>query len=388
MSGVLRCTVCHAKLGVLLFVLVLFAVACAAPQDKRAEVSPTPAVIAEDARVQLLLRRVDYALRGVDRLAQRWPWWSSEGSCIVITSLDAQYLLGCAPPEGSPYRESSARFRGAPVYINDSGTAVLGPQSAPYQAFASALVGTAIIYHPAQPALTGFAKAKPWFFVTDLEALVQAHPGFDAEAQTEEWLSIFVHEYFHTQQFLQSTAYDVWGKILTNTLDPTLMVALYQGQDSYKDAVDKEVALLRGAVEQGLSVELAKETLRAWLAMRDERIKRFAGDYKGASLDADELAYLYIEGAARYVESVYLVDASLHPKDGLADDPRFSSFKASEGKGFEGMTQKGIPQGKYFYALGMYVGLLLDAIDPEWTKTVHQHPRWLVGVAQDKIVKP
>ncbi len=346
------------------------------------------AVEAQDEALRLTLERVNYALLGVDKLKARWPWLSADDTCVVITALDAQYLLGCSPPEGSPYTLSQARFRGQPVYENKSGQAVLGPQAAPYRAFAGALVGTMILYHPAQEALTGFAKERPWFFVTALEALVEAHPGFDDTTRTEEWLAIFVHEYFHTRQFLQPSAYLAWGSILTKEINPASLVALYMEDEAYKAAVDAEFELLSEAVAAQPDAQQARATLKRWLEMRQRRIEAAAEAYVGGNLERDDMTYTYIEGVARYVENTYLVDPELHPSGKLKADPRFDAFKDSEGKGYQGMWQRGMPGGQYYYGLGMHVGLLLDAIDPSWTHKVHEHPRWVVGVAQDVVAGP
>lgn len=356
--------------------LPLLALACN-PLLAKAETSLAEASSAEAANISLQLNRVDYALQSIDLIKKDWPWLSAEGVCIVLTDLTAQYLLLCEPPADSPYQVSGLRFRQQPVYINRSPEAVLGSQHAPYADFAKSLVGTVMVYHPAQAALTGFAKDKPWIIMTSLEALQKWHPAFDASTRTEDWLSIFAHEFFHTRQFLQPAAYQAWGKILTHEINPENLNQLYRSEPNYRAQIDKEYQALVAAVESKPSPTAARQALRDWLQHRQQRIQQFSGHYPG-NLDQDEITYLYIEGVARYLENVYTVSASQQPPAALLQDPRFRAFADSIGQGYAGMWNRQIPQGKYYYALGLHLGLLLDRIDPSWTQTVHLKPRWLL----------
>jgi hypothetical protein len=357
------------------------------PQPPAEDSAPAKADI-EDKNLSLTLKRVDYALNAIELLSADWPWLSADASCIVVTTLDAQYLLHCTPPEGSPYRESSVEFRNAPVYVNNSDEAVLGSQSAPYKDFVVAVPGTMTIYHPANAELTGFAKEKPWFFISSIEALIDAHPAFDDTTRTEQWLSMFVHEFFHTRQFLQPSAYEVWGEMLRQEINPAKLNSLYLQNEPYKAAVDDELKLMSDALQSGLDATSARATLVAWLEMRRTRIETFSSTYPDGDLEKDDMVYTYIEGVARYVENTFMVRENLHPSIQLEGDPRFTDFEDMKGKGYEGMWQKDVPAGgKYYYPLGLHVGLLLDIVEPTWTQRVHEHPRWIVGLVEDIVTQ-
>ncbi len=330
------------------------------------------------------LARVDYALRSLlDLQKQQWPWLSVDETCVVITALDVQYLLLCEPPPGSPYRTSGLMFRGLTVYENRSDHAVLGSQKAAYADFVKQVVGTVMVYHPTQAHITGFAKAKPWLFISSLEALQAYHPAFGPDSTTEEWLSIFVHEFFHARQLSQSMIQADWERILTGSLRPQALDSLYSESD-FRAEVDREYTFLARAVQQNLSSEGAIQALHHWLFMRKQRLERFAACYTG-DLAYDESVYLYIEGVARYVESQFLVSPDFSQYDNLlANDPHFSGFQAFRGQGYQGMINRSIPQGKYYYALGLHAALLLDRVDPTWKYRVHESPQGLLGgIPQD-----
>lgn len=335
----------------------------------------------------LQLSRIEYALQSISRLQNRWPWLSAEETCIVLTDQKVQYLFMCEAPAGSPYQQADGHFRGRPVYVNTTEKAVLGTQSAPFAVFAKQLVGTVMVYHPEHLQTTGFAQDKPWIFITTLEALAAEHSAFGPESTTEEWLSIFIHEFFHTGQLSQPTAKALWGSILKGEINPQHLNALYLNDRDYQAAVNQEYAFLVQSVAQSLSTEQAKNALQTWWEMRQTRLKRFASTYAG-DLERTETAYLYIEGVARYVENMFTVSAEQQaPLSLLVEDPHFNGFQASTGQGYAGMWSKTIPQGKYYYALGLHLGLLLDQIDPNWTQTVHHHPRWLIDSVLHLIAK-
>jgi hypothetical protein len=347
----------------------------------------------------LQLSRIDYALQSITRLKTDWPWLASDETCIVLTDRYAQYLLNCEAPPHSPYDKTPWRFHGRPIYINSSEAAVLDTQSAPYKVFSQQLVGTVVVYQPQHPKTTGFAKQKPWIFVTSLEALIENHPAFDEKTTTEAWLSIFIHEFFHTRQLLHPNAQKAWGHILAGEINPGHLDALYLNNPDYRAAVDQEYAYLVKAVEQPSNAHLAQAALKHWLALRQQRIEGFRSVYSASipsdpsdagQLEIDDTTYLYIEGVARYVENVFTVKATLQaPTDLLAQDPRFTAFSHSVGQGYQGMWSRKIPHGgKYYYALGLHVGLLLDRVNPAWTHTVHEKPQGLIDSVKEALSVP
>lgn len=75
-------------------------------------------------------------------------------------------------------------------------------------------------------------------------------------------------------------------------------------------------------------------------------------------------------------------DPTYHVPDVAIDEPRFTRFSAFAGKGYDGMISTTIPQGRYFYAFGLHVGMLLDVVDESWTKTLHEQPRWVLDAVK------
>lgn len=350
----------------------------------------------------LQLSRIDYALQSISRLKTVWPWLAPDETCIVLTDSHAQYLLNCEAPANSPYDKTPWRFHGRPIYINSSEAAVLDTQSAPYHVFTQQLVGTVVVYQPQHRNTTDFAKQKPWIFVSSLEALIENHPAFNKQATTEAWLSIFIHEFFHTRQLLHPNAQKAWGRMLSGKINPGRLDALYLDNPDYRAAIDQEYAYLVKAVktvEQIPSAYQAQAALKHWLALRQQRIERFSAvhstlfpskQHNPETLETVDTTYLYIEGVARYVENIFTVNPELQaPIELLEHDQRFSGFSQSAGRGYEGMWSRTIPQGgKYYYALGLHLGLLLDRVTPEWTQTVHENPRWLIDSIEEALRVP
>ena len=66
----------------------------------------------------------------------------------------------------------------------------------------------------------------------------------------------------------------------------------------------------------------------------------------------------------------------------LEGDPHFHQFRTFPGSpGYEGLPQRKLGP-RYFYAIGLHLGLLLDRADPSWKGQVSEQPEWLVGLAR------
>lgn len=238
--------------------------------------------------------------------------------------------------------------------------------------------------------------------MSSLEGLTQNHPAFDEKTTTEAWLSIFIHEFFHTRQLLHPNAQSAWGRMLSGEINNGRLDTFYLENPEYRAAVDQEYAYLVKAVkaaEQAPNAYQAQAALKHWLALRQRRIERFSAVYSASlppeqrspeALETVDTTYLYIEGVARYVENIFTVNPALQaPIELLAHDQRFSGFSQSVDRGYEGMWSRTIPQGgKYYYALGLHLGLFLDRVTPQWTQTVHKNPRWLIDSIEKALEVP
>src|SRR6185312_13880048 len=100
-------------------------------------------------------------------------------------------------------------------------------------------------------------------------------------------------------------------------------------------------------------------------------------------LIADDALFSYIEGGARFVESQFLEDPSLHPPAHLlASDPRFHNYELFVGQGYAGSPNRQLDD-HYFYAIGYHLCVLLDRSDPSWRSRVHDREHFLVDVVRE-----
>ena len=162
--------------------------------------------------VHLWDRRVEYALGAANLVQQKlWPTLSFGDVCIVVFDQLKQRMYGCA----KPYHEGDGPVELASVEDGLTGA----------EAF----------------------EAQPWFVIQTPEALEEEHPAFDAPVSTDEWLAIFIHEYFHIAQFAKASRF-MSGAIKAGTFrDKALLEALYNDNAAYKSKVRTEYDALKAA---------------------------------------------------------------------------------------------------------------------------------------------
>jgi hypothetical protein len=325
------------------------------------------------------LARLRYVFLALDSFSKEWPWLATDRTCVFLIGSETQWVVNCDAPPANDFETLASVFRGRAVYGRRGGTFDMNGDELSAAAFIRSTPATASVPIPASQGLA--ATANPWILVSTIDALIAFHPAFGPDTTTEEWMGVFVHEFFHTRQLLEPHFSQNFPDVITGALDRDALVALYESNVAYRAAVEQEYALLvAAAANPEMSGAEARSVLRKWANLHAKRQKLLRPPAQGEHLQRADVVYTYVEGVARYVENRFLVDAAYHPAASVAGDPRFSRFNAHEHKGYEGMMSRKLGP-RYFYALGMHLALLLDRIAPDWKQRVHAEPDLLIGLA-------
>ncbi|MET0409950.1 MAG: hypothetical protein ABW217_01575 [Polyangiaceae bacterium] len=325
--------------------------------------------------------RLSYALDSTNLVAQDWPWLRSDETCVLLIAPHVQWIVNCleAPDEFAAVGEP---LLGRPVYARDSDTIEAGGQSVPSTAFIGAVPATADVPVPGS-ATKGLTGETPWIIASTLDGLIGTHPAFGKGTPTEEWLGVFLHEFFHTRQFMLPSFRSALVALKTGKVDSVALEKLFKEDASYRALVEREYAVLSAAAarDAALTVGAAREALQSWSSLyaeRRARLHKLGGD---AFVRADAML-TYAEGTARYVEAMFLSDARFHSSLPLESDPHYESFRRSSAKpGYQGLALRELGP-RYVYALGMHLALVLDRADPTWKKRVSEEPEWIVSLAR------
>jgi hypothetical protein len=227
------------------------------------------------------------------------------------------------------------------------------------------------------------APGHAWLVLGSLEGLRAHHPAFE-QCSTEEWISVALHEFAHTRQLTMPGFEDRLRAINSGSLAPSSLSKLFRSAPEYRRLVDAEYAQLIAAAWADPGPDAARSALAAWLARYDLRRAWLAKQANGAALVRSDTLFSYIEGAARFVESQFLVDASQHPAGVLTSDPLARGYERFAGRGYAGMPNKQMDS-EYFYAIGFHLCVLLERIDPGWKSRVHADPESIFGQVRSAL---
>lgn len=324
--------------------------------------------------------RIEYALRSAELVQQRWLQFPHADPCILLVGPEAQWALNCesAPEEFATGRE---RFRDRPVFVRVGGQFMTNGHSLDTADFIRAVPATIALPRPGQ-SRNSLAQDRPFILVSALDALKRLHPTFSADTTTERWLSIFIHEFFHVLQYSDRAL----GH--PSEVDGSPLVQLYETDAEYRRMLHVEYAVLADEVVRRDSDDArTRAALRTWDDHYQVRRSYLSALPKGPQLVRLDALLCYVEGLARYVEGMYLVDARYHLQADGANDPSFKHFSEYEGCGYAGMPNRQL-SAEYYYALGMHIALLLDRLTPDWSQRVHAAPEWVVGTASASAREP
>jgi hypothetical protein len=356
-----------------------------APREKqRATVAPAPARSAPEAEPgslpALQRARMDYLFDAMQRVAAAWPWMTHKEPCVLLLEADVQWGLNCPEAPAAAFARVAGSFRQQPVFMRAGGTFTAGGRALSTAEFLAQNPASAHI-DDALARRTDLPAGRPWLVLGSLEALTAFHPAFRG-ASTEEWLSVALHEFLHTEALrLPSFAAEL-ARINEKSIDPARLRALYEDDAVYRALVDREYGGLAAAAARPPDAARDRRALHEWRTYYDERRTLLSKRADGAGLIHDDSLFTYVEGVARYVESAFLVDAAQHPPRAIAGDPRFTGFTRWSGRGYAAMPNRQLdPQ--YYYAIGFHLSLLLERVDPTWKRRAPAHGNWLIGVAHE-----
>jgi hypothetical protein len=191
----------------------------------------------------------------------------------------------------------------------------------------------------------------------------------------ERWLAMFVHETFHAHQDFQPRVAARMDRV--KHAGPRVLEDRYKVDAAYAAAVERELNVLEGAFASGSDIApaAAKAALRSWLAIHTTR--RAMLDEEMQAIDAH---FTFAEGAARLTELTLLAKPAATLLGKLEGrDAEFKGFADTKGKHPVRFYGRSVDPSSYYYDLGAYLGLLLDAARPGWRSEVHERNELLVG---------
>lgn len=322
--------------------------------------------------------RLRVGLKVVEKLKEEWPWMRADETCVSLITESKQWLLACNDP-GDEFSKESETFEQRAVYSRGENVLLAGT-TMPNPHLITVLPAAAMAFHPDVPSMSAYEE-RPWVLVSDLDSLVSLHPGFGPDSTTQEWLGVFTHELYHTQQMLLPNLEKRAKAILTRELDQGRLAQHFVEDSAFKESVEAELTILHNAAASPKrNRESSLQALRDWAQAYEKRIDTHSGKFPEGWLRESDQVFTYVEGAARYVETQFLgnIREYLPESHDLDQDPRFVSD-------FSYQLPPPIAQPNYFYAIGMYLCILMDDIDPQWKQKVHAHPDLLVGVVMDSL---
>jgi hypothetical protein len=198
---------------------------------------------------------------------------------------------------------------------------------------------------------------------------------------TEEWTSVALHELMHVWQLRSRAFADELHAIHAGTLTPDAIRALFVGDRRYRALVEGEYRLLVNAAARSTDRPHARRALQQWRTRYAARRALLTARAGGEQLVRADRVFTQLEGVARYVESRFLIDLSLHPTLAPRGDPDFRGF-ARYAKGDYAAMQNRQLDAEYDYAIGFHLALLLDRIDPTWQDRIHRDPAALIDMVE------
>lgn len=330
----------------------------------------------------LQLLRLTYTFQAAELLQRDWPLIQSADTCVLLVEPELQWVINCELPPPH-FTLTKQTFRDRPVYVHTGGSfESAGRSRSTAELLASTPAAAQVQANSANGALPG---RNPWLVVGSLEALTQFHPSFE-HATTEAWVSVVMHELVHTHQLRAPGSERFLHAIVAGKRTPDALTALYAKDQRFHALIEREYALLTRAAQQADSDKrAAKQALERWLTLYKQRTTSLRDHPEAEQLIEDDALFSYIEGVARYVESQFLAETSLHPPTSLATDPRFDHYAQFVDRGYAGSPNRQLDE-HYFYAIGYHLCVLLDRLDRSWRTRVHSRERFLYDLVRDVAV--
>jgi hypothetical protein len=318
--------------------------------------------------------RLDGLFAAMTLVARDWPWPARDDVCVLLIAADAQWGLNCSDAPMGQFSRTADFFRGKPVFARRGTRYRSGGRELTTAELLHAMSAAAHVDEPGARR-SDLAPGHPWLVLGSIEGLRANHVAFE-ECSTEEWISVALHEFAHTRQLTMPGFESQLRAINSGALSPASLSGLYTSNAEYRRFVDAEYAHLIASA--WAAPDAARTALARWLGQYEARHAWLAKQVNGATLIRADTLFTYIEGAARFAESWFLVDASQHPTDVLKSDPLSRGYDRFSGRGYAGMPNKQM-DADYFYAIGFHLCVLLERIDPGWKSRVHADPDYIFG---------
>lgn len=329
--------------------------------------------------------RLDYLFAAMSGVSRNWPWSTADDVCVLLLGLDVQWGLNCSEPPSSHFARTADVFRGKPVFARTGARYEIGGRELSTAELLETMSAAAHVDDPGAQR-SELPPGHLWLVLGSLEGLRAHHPAFE-DASTEEWISVALHEVAHARQLSMPGFEDELRSINSGASDARLLAQLYTSGAAYRRLVEAEYTQLSAAAWANPDAALAREALAAWLERYTLRRAALAKRPTAATLIATDSLFTYVEGAARYVESQYLVDAAQHPSPPPSSDPLFRNYSGFDGLGYAGMPNKQM-DAEYFYAIGFHLCVLLERVDPSWKSRVHADPEGVIGQVRAALKRP
>ena len=330
------------------------------------------------------LRRVAVARASLAHALGGWPARREQpDDCLIVFGERGQWLLGCEAlfardgyvPTGERLEDQLVRWSPRSVVFNGT--------FRPYANVKASLVGLTVRFSDDR---TGADRSV--LVLHDWEDLHRHNPPFRDEP-LELWFASFVHESFHAYQAGQPRMATAPIRRDRKLAGPYDLAAFYLANTEFRAAVGAEYYRLRdSSLQVGGDRAAARTALAAWLDEFRARQARFAPALEAALPGQQALPVerflLFHEGSARYVEAKFLSDPAPEAL-AIRDEPDFRGFTATRGRHPADIAGLGALGKHYYYALGMYVCLLLDVADPDWKARLFTDDDFLVAAVERAV---
>lgn len=206
----------------------------------------------------------------------------------------------------------------------------------------------------------------PIMFCSDVAAANRIEPDI---SNTEEWMAIVLHEYFHAFQLKHGTMMNYLADSLKISADT--LISLYRKNEWLRNDLKAENDLLLQAIATN-SKDSLLYYLRAFIAKRKERRATFKTKM-GYDIAPIENFWEKMEGAARYVEYhlAYIYNKTVLPRNIQSCDTFFNYYKTYKQSGFEKMAwmhDKTLIMPAYYYVTGFNICRALDKREVNYKK--------------------
>lgn len=332
---------------------------------------PTPPIAPPRADAHALSAldalRIHAAYEASFRAIAPWEIPSSGNDCTLLFAEREEWLIGCGAqvdgfePTGTSVGDLPVLYAPRSLFLSGS--------EMPYAEIHTAIVGTVGTREHE-------GATSPVLIVQAWDALHANHPGF-SESNVSEWYGVFVHEGFHARQMAHPRVREAMAEVAQSAITPDTLAEHFRENEAYQAAVRAEFQLLHEAAATTSDAASAARALQAWAALHDARVSLLETAFPGQHAGQADAFFTFLEGTARFVEASFLTSAR-------------DAVPAQERPAFEGLHQvpiwtlpglSGLGP-KYYYALGMYLSILLDRCAPDWRKRALSTDGLLIGLVR------